>query len=262
MYKESNRSFFFGITVSEIAFILFFLLLLFTFFSVLDLTREKKRAEASREAAEAGQAEATAALQTIQETFAIGAELDLDEALTVLQAGAKAIEELESHQEHIKKLEAENVRLQQEYERQREMSERQERQLGETRGQLANLQERAGVGDPPCWVADESGEIEYLFRVTLFGNETVEVNRAAPARREHEYFALPSVSEITGGRLEMAQFESLSLPIYQTGENSIPKCRHFVRLDFADRDACRLFLIVERYYYKSVHSGDSGVCTD
>ena len=108
---------------------------------------------------------------------------------------------------------------------------------------------------------NESGETEYLFSVALFGDETVNVSREAPAHREKDYVSLPSVPEITSRRLLLSEFEILSRPIYLQGVRSDPQCRHFVRLKFADREACRLFLIVEKYFYKSVLPSDQPICS-
>jgi hypothetical protein len=257
---DGRRSFLFGITVSEIAFILFFLLLLFSFFAIAGLEKENTLEEQRAEQEQARADEAEATLQAFSDAVAGLGDIDKEEALTILTRSAEAIRENEKNKGRLEELQAQNEELRQKERQAQALAKRSQRELGAVKGQLANVQERAKVGDPPCWVVDEGGEIEYLFRVKLFGNETVEVRREAPARRDAEYRALPSIPEITQGRLSMDRFKELSMPIYLSGGRSTPQCRHFVRLQFADREACKLFLIVERFYYKFVHEDDRSIC--
>lgn len=260
---SGRRHFLFGITVSEIAFILFFILLLFSFFSIAKLQKENTSEKAGREQASAEAAAANEELDIIGEAFGFGegADIDLDAALTALKEGARAIKKAEEQRQQLQELKAENEKLRQQEASAKNEAAQTEKNLTITKGQLAYMVERAAVGDPPCWVVDESGEIEYLFNIELFSDETVRVRREAPDHRNADYRAFPSVPEITSRRLRMAEFERLSLPIYLLGEQSDPQCRHFVRLKFADQAACRLFLKVEKYFYKSVLPSDQSVCS-
>ena len=212
---DGRRHFLFGITVSEIAFILFFLLLLFSFFAIAKLEKENTAERTGREQAVADARKAEDTLKSIGEAFGYDAEVDEDDALKILAKGAEAIENSERQKQQLAELEQENEELREKDELASKKVEDTQGELGKTRGQLANLQKRAGVGDPPCWVVDESGDIEYLFKVTLFGDETVRVQREAPRHRDRDYQALPSIPEITSRRLKMEQFKTLSLPIYR-----------------------------------------------
>jgi len=258
---EGRRYFFFGITVSEIAFILFFVLLLFTFIEVRNLQKEQKSAQEQYDRLQASSEKANKALQAINEVFGDISGIDLDDPLTILTEAAEAIQKDEEKEELISSLQAENETLKEENREATRQNLSTTEENKNLKGQVANLQQRAGVGLPPCWVTDESGEIEYLFRITLFGDESVNVVRDAPDRRQEDYFALPSVPEITDRKLVMPEFERLSRPIYDVGMGSEPECRHFVKVRFADRESCRLLLITERYFYKIVEANESTICT-
>lgn len=251
---ESRRQqFLFGITVSEIAFILFFILLLFSFFAV---SRLEKESSLERE----GRAQAVETLNRIGEAFGKGAEIDPDEVLMALKKGAGAVEQAERQAQQLEELRTDHKRLQELEHSARQEAAKSKGQLQATRGQLANLTDWAKKGHPPCWVLSEQGDIDFLFDVTMYGDETIQLARAASNIRDNEYFGLPSVPEITRGRMTLAEFEDLALPIYTAGQRSAPRCRHFVNLMFDDREACSYFLVVEKYFYKSVRQNDRRIC--
>lgn len=257
---SGQRHFLFGITVSEIAFILFFILLLFSFFAIAKLEKENNNEKEGREQATAEAQDAVNSLRQIGEAFGKGAEIDPQEALTALKKGADAVERAAKQEQQLQELKAENERLQQEERLAKQEAAESRGELKETRGQLANLSDRAKKGHPPCWVLSEKGDIDFLFDVTMYGDETITVSRAASTIRDSDYFALPSVPEITNRRMTLAEFETLALPIYMEGQQQEQQCRHFVNLSFDDRNACSYFLIVEKYFYKSVRQNDRRIC--
>ena len=108
---EGHRYFFFGITVSEIAFILFFVLLLFTFIEVRNLQKEQKSAQEQYDRLQASSEEANKALQAINEVFGDVSGIDLDDPLIFLTEAAEAIQKNEEKEELISSLQAENETL-------------------------------------------------------------------------------------------------------------------------------------------------------
>lgn len=123
------------------------------------------------------------------------------------------------------------------------------------RGQLANLQRRAGSGldHPPCW-ADERGRPEYAFRITL-RDGTVDVEPIWPPHREDDARRTPGMTAAPGTVLTLADFERRAAPIFAWSRRQDPECRHMVRVvDRVPADEKDVFidelLAVERYFYK------------
>ncbi len=103
-------------------------------------------------------------------------------------------------------------------------------ELENVRGQLRNLQERAGNGldHPPCWAAPD-GEIEYMFDVTLQADE-IDVVAVWPPHRDAEAQTMPGVLELADRTVSLGEFARLSAPILTWSQHQDPECRHFVSI--------------------------------
>ena len=120
-------------------------------------------------------------------------------------------------------------------------------------GQLRNYQKRLGRGRdfPPCW-ANESGQIEYLYRVVI-REETLSVKPAWPERRADDIRAIPGAHEVVGDQMSIKEFRNRAAPILSWSKQREPECRHFVilidRADTKNSFKAKRFA-VEAYFYK------------
>ena len=94
-----RSGFLFGITVSEIAFILFFVLLLFSFVALVKTEQDKRGIETERDQAKESLVEAEKGLANIREVLGVKGELNLDDPLTILKDAADAIKKSEQQEE-------------------------------------------------------------------------------------------------------------------------------------------------------------------
>ena len=161
---SGQRHFLFGITVSEIAFILFFILLLFSFFAIAKLEKENNNEKEGREQATAKAQDAVNSLRKIGEAFGKGAEIDPEEALTALKKGADAIERAAKQEQQLQELKAENERLQQEERLAKQEAAESQGELKETRGQLANLADRGKERSSTLLGAEREGRHRFPVR--------------------------------------------------------------------------------------------------
>lgn len=122
------------------------------------------------------------------------------------------------------------------------------------RGQVAflknRLDARGGRDYPPCW-ADETGKVEFLFSVEV-RSDSVDVNRAWPARRDESARSLFGSTEILGAH-SYRQFSSKAQNILNWSKRQDPECRHYVQLKSSISNAVqsdRARLMVENYFYK------------
>lgn len=132
--------------------------------------------------------------------------------------------------------------------------------LTNCQGQLNHcVKATKGYGLPPCWV-DENDQIEYMFDVTIHA-DGVRVNGVWPPRREQEVAAMPAVNETAAVRsMDLPKFKELTAPIFRASKAANPECRHYVilRRDPNMRDIDRFNLIrlgVEDFFYKNDRTG-------
>lgn len=121
-------------------------------------------------------------------------------------------------------------------------------------GQVGYLRARIGNGldHPPCW-ADESGEIEYAFEVTL-RTSTVALRPIWPGHRRADAERIPGMLDAAGPRLDYDEFARRALPIFAWSRRQRPECRHFVVVVDSvagGKEAYKHGLsTVERFFYK------------
>lgn len=125
-----NRSFLFGLTVSEIAFILFFLLVLISWLELTDILNDKEIAEAALEEADDRAELADQMLATLREGMDTPNEVDLKELFEQLRQGVMSKQKLEKAQADISEL-TQRVA-----------------ELGGIEQQLQELQKLLGTDDP------------------------------------------------------------------------------------------------------------------
>lgn len=120
---------------------------------------------------------------------------------------------------------------------------------------LANQQIRAyegsGVDHAPCWTEPRSGDIEYLYRITIL-ESGLQVDAAWPARRAQQVKQIPGALALAGQQLDSRDFQRLARPVYDW--SVAHDCRHFVRVvdhpDTSKQTFKARLQTIEAYFYK------------
>ncbi len=130
-----------------------------------------------------------------------------------------------------------------------------ERTLANCTAQNLNCSRRlreSGLGFPPCWVSEE-GKPEYIYAV-LIKEETFEVTPIWPAHREREVDQIPGARELAGRTVTRQELSRFAQPILDWSKSQVPECRHYVVIDDDDNMSKNAFkanlLLVENFFYK------------
>ncbi|MEX2164990.1 MAG: hypothetical protein WD823_12215 [Sulfuricaulis sp.] len=138
-----------------------------------------------------------------------------------------------------------------------------EKELENCRGQLKHCVTVTGApkgyGHPPCWT-DAAGRIEYLFEVEI-RSEGVRVTPAWPIHREEYAEALPGAkAAIQAGVQSLEKFRDTTRGIFDLSRRANPECRYYVILkrhpaltDLDQFNTTRLG--VEDFFYKLDRTG-------
>lgn len=207
--KDPYRSNVFELSLTEIAFILIFILLLLLGGLYIFQYREAQRWQKEAQSLE------------LQVEDAHKKNISLNEQLKMLRKNANDLYE-------IRQFLVENKIPIQELKTQLQSALKENSDL---KGQLEYVQAKLngnGLDHPPCWV-DEKGKIQYLFTLNLYP-KYVKVSPAWTATRKNDAVALPNISRLSGKEMSYNQFLNLSKAIFDVGERKNPQCRYFVRL--------------------------------
>ncbi len=277
---EGRRSFLFGMTLNELAFMMFFLLMLLSTAALHEKSAELERqtlkiAEQEREIERARQNRDASfkRLRLLEDLVGrltglgrdAGREL-LEQAFSRLQAAGdperlaadnqrlnRELQQLRRLQEQLRRLEPDTApeqTLQALIEQNLDVqSEKQD-----LRGQLHFLQQQLkgnGLDHPPCWADPDSGAIQYLYRITIH-EQTVAIEAAWPDSRADDVARLPGAVALAGRTLALDDFSTLAAPIFQWSKSR--ECRHFVRIRDDPTTSKRAFkkalLTIESVFYK------------
>ena len=262
--SRDKHSFLLSVTLTELGFILFFLLLLVAFWKLRDLSREKDTAKMHAEAnhqrvdqliAEKDQlSERVKDLET--ENAQYGAYKKIldehngmipDQFKELVRISSEVIAEKRELEQSLRESKLQNENL-------REENQQLESSKQDLTGQVLNYQRRFGQGGrdfPPCW-ADESGNIEYIYRVVV-GEKVLSVEPAWPEWRADDISTIPGAREAVGGSLSIKEFRNRVASVLGWSKQRAPECRHFVILvDHAKtKDSFKVKrFAVEDYFYK------------
>jgi hypothetical protein len=226
------------LTLTELAFIVIFLILLLAGWMSVKTEREKEAAVRQREEALSRLAElakdngAAARLEHLHESLR-RAEQDIRQLL----AGQGIAHPDDIVSELVKKgrAEAENWRLQQRIEdldAQLSALEEIRKENRDLRAQAAwmrnQLDARGGRDYPPCWVEENTGKPQYLFTIEI-RDGGLRIDPAWPPERNGDARQLPGMDGLAGAG-------PLTIPVFRArvqalDEDSKTKnCRHYVRL--------------------------------
>ena len=136
-----------------------------------------------------------------------------------------------------------------------------QRELENCRGQLKHcvtIGANKGYGLPPCWT-NKAGQIEYLFEAEIRG-EGIKLSRAWPNNRVEDAERLQAQAIVSEGILSLAEFRDATRAIFDASRGANPECRHYVVLkrDAALRDLDKFNtnrLGIEDVFYKLDKTG-------
>lgn len=281
---EGRRSFLLSITLSELSFIMFFLLMIVSA-AILQKTRHKLEQETQQKTSL--QAEILNAREDNEQTFK---RLQLLESRLMLAGGFSArpskgqLDELFSRLQEAKAggdLHQANANLQRElevlqrykriaevlekngmqYTSSQQVVEQLLQQVGDNqkqqqllKGRLAYMQKKLqgnGLDHPPCWADPQSGAVEYLYTMTLYEYK-ISIEAAWPKYRQADLRLIPGAQQLAGQSLTAQQLQHQVEPVFAWSKAH--DCRHFVRIRddrHTSKEAFkRQMLAVEAYFYK------------
>lgn len=280
MSYEGRRSFLFGMTLNELAFMMFFLLMLLSAAALRDKNVEleqqvlqneelKRKVESARQDLETSFKRLRLLEDLVGRISGLGANASRD-LLEQTFAKLRSVDSME-------RLAADNARLQRELQQlrrlQRQLLQYQpdrspeqilrkliaesrilQHERQNLRGQLQFLQQQLkgnGLDHPPCWADADSGAIQYLYRITIH-EQHLSIAAAWPDSRAGDVAALPGALALAGQILSPDVFKVKAEPIFRWSKEH--ECRHFVRIHDDPRTSKRAFktalLTIESVFYK------------
>lgn len=276
---QERRSFVLSVTLTELALLLFFLLLLTAMWQLNRLERQNEGMILL--VAQAAGADPAVLREKIEAAAknaeAVRENVELRERISQLEAEQSGIQMLLEERNkrerddfvELVRTAARNTVAALENSQLREMlagaeekrdslSEALQRALSENanlRNQIRNIERRVGqggIGFPPCW-ADEDGKPEYIFTVVL-QEQHFSVLPAWPPHREDDFHRVTGAAELLRSNLNRAQFAQLARPVLEWSRAQDPECRHFVRINDRPTMSKEAFkanlLLVEDFFYK------------
>ncbi|BCG65436.1 MAG: hypothetical protein methR_P3275 [Methyloprofundus sp.] len=278
--SAGRRSFLLGITLNELSFIMFFLLMLVST-ATLQKTKQELADELEHTATLA--AEIVNIKQSNEENFK---RLQLLES-SLMHAGGYAVpptqtqlnqlfsklsaasntdsltqttaelqRQLQAYQQLSKELEKQGLATDSASAIEQLLAQIQATQLEQQslQGQVAYLQKKLkgnGLDHPPCWADAHTGAVEYLYAITLYEKQ-MHITAAWPKHRLTDLQSIPSARNLAGKTLTQAQLAQQVQPIFAWSKAH--NCRHFVRIkdDQATSKAAfkQQMLAIEAYFYK------------
>ncbi len=280
--QEGRRSFLLGITLNELGFIMFFLLMIIsaaslqnTKLKLADEIQQKAKLQAEIDALQASE-ENFKRLQLLESRLLQAAgftvkpsERQLDELFTRLQEAQAGIE----LQQLNTQLKRDLVALQ-DYKKlvdvlarnglangtpqavetllnKAELAMQEQKML---KGRLAYMQKKLqenGLDHPPCWADTQSGAVEYLYNITLYENN-MKIVAAWPEYRKADLRLIPGAEKLAGATVTLEQLNRQVAPLFAWSKAH--NCRHFVRIkddSMTSKEAFkRQMLAIEVYFYK------------
>lgn len=277
---EGRRSFLLGMTLNELAFMMFFLLMLLSTAALRNRTVQleqemRKNSELKQDVTriQKNLDESFKRLQLLESAISHIAGLgpnptqeELDQAFTKLQAI-----------ENVDQVTTENARLKESLRQMKQLqnqlsqidpvatpaqtlasliekSRSAQRDRQNLRGQLQYLQQQLkgnGLDHPPCWADPETGAIQYLYKITIH-EQTVSVEPAWPDNRDSDIRSIPGALDLAGKSLDLETFKTKADPVFQWSKAH--ECRHFVRIYDEPSTSKRGFktalLTIESVFYK------------
>ena len=278
--SEGRRSFLLGVTLNELSFIMFFLLM---FISAATLqksssklkqeiqqkTRLEQQLVAVRQERDgafkrlqllesqlmrAGGFSSRPSEQQLQQWFtklqAVKSDSDLQQKIVRLQNELESYQQLDALMRRSGLAGKPVIQLEQLIQQTQQSS----KQLQSLKGRVAYMQKKlknTGLGYPPCWADLQTGTVEYLYSITLY-EQYMRIEAAWPAHRKVDLGLIPEAEKLVGKNLTQQQLQQRLKPILNWSKAH--GCRHFVRIkddQYTSKQAFKQqMLIIEDYFYK------------
>jgi hypothetical protein len=283
-----NKNEIFGVSLNELAFLLFFLIVLLSALKINndkeiidDKTEQNTFLEQQLELTKTELDKAVSELKLVKdkfsELFSSGKKLDkdyLDEQITKLVTLeeknrsletelTKTKEQLEKEQESANLLEEIKQTLNENgVEDPQALIDAYKKEVAKNKtlmGQYKNIERRLagnGLDHPPCWADSESGKPEYMFTVRIMPEMYI-LERAWPAHRNEEMHEIAKgINDKLPREFTHQEFSKLAYPIFQQSKKQKPECRHFVMVEdstLTSKEQYKNGLSrVENYFYKLI----------
>jgi len=281
---EGRRSFLLGITLNELSFIMFFLLMII---STVTLQKTNKQLEQEIQQNANLQVEFVKTRQELDLSFkrlqllesrllragnfsTRPSELQLDEMFARMRevrtedhlqlTNARLQRELKFLQRY-KQLEAGLKRnnLSEEsalkvVEQLLQQVDKYQQQQQLLKGRVAYMQKKlkaVGLDHPPCWANPQNGAVEYLYKITLYQHR-MHIEAAWPEHRKDDLRLIPGAENLAGQSITLQQLKHRVKPIYAWSKAH--ECRHFIRIKDDKQTSKQAFkqqmLAIETYFYK------------
>jgi len=281
--NEQRRSFLLGITLNELSFVMFFLMM-FISATTLQKTNTKLKqktqqnkqlqAELIKEIKDqnqvfkrlqllearlikAGNFSSRPTEQQMDQLFSRmrdeNAKGDLEQQLAQLQGEVKSLQRYKLLDKIIMNsglADSSFHKIEQVLQQEKKISQ----QLQLLKGRLAYSQKKlknSGLGYPPCWADPQSGAVEYLYTITLY-EQAMLIEAAWPDYRKVDLNLIPGAEKLVGQKLDQQQMRKLVKPIFNWSKAH--ECRHFIRIKDQKETSKQAFkqqmLVIEDYFYK------------
>lgn len=277
---EGRHSFLLGMTLNELAFLMFFLLMLLSTTALhqkaeqleqealknknleLEIAQTKKDLDASFKRLQ----RLENAITRIAGLGSSPTRAQLDQAFEKLQA-IENINQLVTEIDRLKKEQQRTEPLQIELKRidpsappvqtlktlieKNRMAQSEQQNL---RGQFHFLRRQLksnGLDHPPCWADPKTGNIQYLYRITIY-EHTIKIEPVWPDSRSQDLKSIPGARALAGQTLGLEAFKSQVESVYHWSKAR--DCRHFVRIHDDPMTTKHAFkkalLTIESVFYK------------
>ena len=282
MAGENSRSnFLFGLTLTELAFILFFILLVLSSFAIQkkveDIDKLKEEAEVYKkifeeipEFNEKTIEEKTIWLKELVEKDKLMVKYqELTEKHKALNDSYKKIvqaipglkDKTEAEQakwlkELVEKsnLDAKNKALSKELDKIKEKLEKLEKEMKLKNEKVASLEKKlAGNRHPDCW-QDEKGKYEFIYNIIL-RDKGITTYRGYKKYLEQKFQETPGANNIIGTKnISIREFKQKTRSVFNWSvKTAKPECRHFVRIfdETMSKESYKIPLRgIEHYFFK------------
>ncbi|MGR9108513.1 MAG: hypothetical protein ACU843_16465 [Gammaproteobacteria bacterium] len=144
-----------------------------------------------------------------------------------------------------------------------EYQDRIETQNLELESRIKSLDDRnfgSGLDHRPCWSDAQSGKIEYLYRITILENQ-LKIEAAWPPDRSAEVENTRALGALANRTVSPTEFSRIATPILDWSRRQNPECRHFVQIldhESTSKNAFKKQLrLIETFFYKYLEPEDS-----
>ena len=271
-------------SLTELAFVFFFILLIFSAWKISDVSEKLEASEYKTDKQVETIVQLREALDSSTEFFQMVDETEPEKIFKELVLGREAISELENKNREIQALEttlstlteASDIKSIEEIaESIKELKEAKEqinekgfeketfaenisdvlRDISDFKGQNVNLRNKLeqlgnGLDHPPCWADEVTGDIQYVFNA-IINEGSIQILPGWPEARAQEAENNNNITSVIGDYERNPDLWVESTPLFQ--ESVTKECRHFVRVyDHAEsKYAFKMYLLgIESHFYK------------